>query len=154
MWQVDGKLDGRAGWKSGFGGNRLTRGDSPIDNNAVHWRTDYGAFQFGLRLVKHRLIAVRENNRGSPCNETITPSSGAPDPPVVEASPPVRGANSAPRPHGTASSSAWRSRSTPMSQNLSNAIAVIGIDVGKNSFHIVGLDDRGAIVLRQKWSRG
>jgi transposase len=34
------------------------------------------------------------------------------------------------------------------------AVAVIGIDIGKNSFHIVGLDDRGAIVLRQKWSRG
>src|SRR4051812_27599406 len=34
------------------------------------------------------------------------------------------------------------------------AIAVIGIDIGKNSFHIVGLDYRGAIVLRQKWSRG
>src|SRR5262249_30525351 len=26
--------------------------------------------------------------------------------------------------------------------------------IGKNSFHIVGLDRRGAIVLRQKWSRG
>jgi transposase len=33
-------------------------------------------------------------------------------------------------------------------------IAVIGIDIGKNSFHVVGLDKRGAIVLRQKWSRG
>jgi transposase len=32
--------------------------------------------------------------------------------------------------------------------------SVVGIDIGKNSFHIVGLDDRGAIVLRQKWSRG
>jgi transposase len=32
-----------------------------------------------------------------------------------------------------------------------NAIAVVGIDIGKNSFHIVALDDRGAIVLRQKW---
>jgi transposase len=31
---------------------------------------------------------------------------------------------------------------------------VIGIDIGKNSFHVVGLDQRGAIVLRQKWSRG
>ncbi len=40
-----------------------------------------------------------------------------------------------------------------MSQHLSTAIAVIGIDIGKNSFHIVGLDARGAIVLRQKWSR-
>ena len=33
-------------------------------------------------------------------------------------------------------------------------IAVVGIDIGKNSFHIVGLDRRGAIVLRQKWPRG
>jgi len=32
-------------------------------------------------------------------------------------------------------------------------IAVVGIDIGKNSFHIIGLDNRGAIVLRQKWSR-
>jgi transposase len=42
-----------------------------------------------------------------------------------------------------------------MSQQSNNcAIAVIGIDIGKNSFHVVGLDQRGAIVLRQKWSRG
>jgi len=33
-------------------------------------------------------------------------------------------------------------------------IAVIGIDIGKNSFHVIGLDERGALVLRQKWSRG
>jgi transposase len=33
------------------------------------------------------------------------------------------------------------------------AIAVVGIDIGKNSFHIVGQDGRGEIVLRQKWSR-
>jgi hypothetical protein len=42
-----------------------------------------------------------------------------------------------------------------MSQQSDNcAIAVIGIDIGKNSFHVVGHDQRGAIVLRQKWSRG
>ena len=35
-----------------------------------------------------------------------------------------------------------------------NVIAVVGIDIGKNSFHVIALDDRGAIVLRQKWSRG
>ena len=29
------------------------------------------------------------------------------------------------------------------------AIAVIGIDIGKNSFHVVGHDARGAIALRQ-----
>ena len=41
-----------------------------------------------------------------------------------------------------------------MSQILNAAIAVVGIDIGKNSFHIVGHDERGAIVLRQKRSRG
>jgi transposase len=41
-----------------------------------------------------------------------------------------------------------------MSQTLSESVAVIGIDIGKNSFHVVGLNDGGAIVLRQKWSRG
>src|SRR6185369_13472528 len=41
-----------------------------------------------------------------------------------------------------------------MSQTPSTAIAVIGIDIGKNSFHVVGHDTRGTIVLRQKWSRG
>ena len=41
-----------------------------------------------------------------------------------------------------------------MSETSNSAIAVIGIDIGKNSFHIVGHDERGAIVLRQKWSRG
>ena len=41
-----------------------------------------------------------------------------------------------------------------MSQTLNTAIVVIGIDIGKNSFHVVGHDMRGAIVLRQKLSRG
>ena len=30
----------------------------------------------------------------------------------------------------------------------SRTIATIGIDIGKNTFHLVGLDERGAIVLR------
>jgi transposase len=38
-------------------------------------------------------------------------------------------------------------------QKLNSAIAVIGI-IGKNSFHLVGHDKRGAIVLRRKWSLG
>jgi transposase len=41
-----------------------------------------------------------------------------------------------------------------MSQKPNAGIAIVGIDIGKNSFHIVGLDQRGAIVLRQKLSRG
>ena len=40
-----------------------------------------------------------------------------------------------------------------MSDKLDSAIAVIGIDIGKNSFHAVGHNKRGAIMLRQKWSR-
>ena len=41
-----------------------------------------------------------------------------------------------------------------MSQKSNCRVAVIGVDIGKNSFHVVGQDQRGAIVLRQKWSRG
>ena len=47
-----------------------------------------------------------------------------------------------------------KTRSTPCRRTLNSTVAVIGIDIGKNSFHIVGLDARGAIALRQKWSRG
>jgi transposase len=39
-----------------------------------------------------------------------------------------------------------------MSQKLNSEIAVIGIDIGKNSFHLIGQDRCGALVLRQKWS--
>src|SRR3979490_1596050 len=41
-----------------------------------------------------------------------------------------------------------------MSNTSTATVATMGIDIGKNSFHVVGLDERGAIVLRQKWSRG
>jgi hypothetical protein len=34
-----------------------------------------------------------------------------------------------------------------MPQKLNSPIAVIGIDIGKNSFHLVGHDKRGAIML-------
>jgi len=37
-----------------------------------------------------------------------------------------------------------------MSRNLDSKVAVIGIDIGKNSLHIVGQDRRGALVLGQK----
>ena len=40
-----------------------------------------------------------------------------------------------------------------MSNKSQAALATRGIDIGTNSFHVVGLDQRGAIVLRQKWSR-
>jgi transposase len=40
-----------------------------------------------------------------------------------------------------------------MPETAGAQIAVVGIDIGKNSFHVVGHDSRGAIVLRQKWSR-
>src|SRR5262250_33352 len=40
-----------------------------------------------------------------------------------------------------------------MSNKSAATVATMGIDIGKNSFHVIGLDERGAIVLRQKWSR-
>src|ERR1700741_3684956 len=40
-----------------------------------------------------------------------------------------------------------------MPATAQTAIAVIGIDIGKNCFHVVGQDTRGQIGLRQKWSR-
>jgi transposase len=33
-------------------------------------------------------------------------------------------------------------------------ISVIGIDIGKNVFHLIGLDKRGAVVFKAKLSRG
>jgi transposase len=33
-------------------------------------------------------------------------------------------------------------------------IATIGIDLGKNTFHLIGMDTRGRTVLRRKVSRG
>ena len=42
-----------------------------------------------------------------------------------------------------------------MSGKRNSVAAAIGIDIGKNSFaDDVGLDGRGAVALRQKWSRG
>ena len=47
-----------------------------------------------------------------------------------------------------------------MSQTANTAIAVIGIDIGKNSFHVVGHDARGAPSCCgksgrvAKWKRG
>jgi transposase len=41
-----------------------------------------------------------------------------------------------------------------LSEKINPGIAAIGIDIGTSSFQVVGHDKRGAIVLRQKWSRG
>jgi transposase len=41
-----------------------------------------------------------------------------------------------------------------MSNKPIATIATMGIDIGKNSVQVAWLDQRGAIVLRQKWSRG
>src|SRR5258708_3321403 len=40
-----------------------------------------------------------------------------------------------------------------MSEKIIPEIAVVGIDIGKNTFHVIGLDRRGAVVLREKWTR-
>ena len=50
---------------------------------------------------------------------------------------------------GYASCPVTAARHAPKTENTrsTTAIAVIGIDIGKNSFHVVGHDARGAIVL-------
>jgi transposase len=35
----------------------------------------------------------------------------------------------------------------------SAAVATLGVDIGKNTFHLVGLDKRGAVALRERLSR-
>ncbi|MDP6843795.1 MAG: IS110 family transposase, partial [Rhodospirillales bacterium] len=40
-----------------------------------------------------------------------------------------------------------------MTKASQSTISTIGIDIGKNSFHVIGFDERGAIALRQKLSR-
>ena len=42
-----------------------------------------------------------------------------------------------------------------MSHKTAATVAhTIGIDTGKNTLHLIGLDDKGAIVLRDKIARG
>jgi hypothetical protein len=40
-----------------------------------------------------------------------------------------------------------------MTETARTVIAVVGIDIDKNWSHVVGLDPRGAVALRQKWPR-
>ena len=37
---------------------------------------------------------------------------------------------------------------------MTTAPTIIGIDLGKNWFHLIGLDARGAMVLRKELNRG
>ena len=39
-------------------------------------------------------------------------------------------------------------------KTAATAVHTIGIDTGKNTLHLIGLDDKGAIVLREKIARG
>jgi transposase len=39
-------------------------------------------------------------------------------------------------------------------QTTTEAITTIGIDLGKNTFHLIGMDARGKILLRRKIARG
>ena len=42
-----------------------------------------------------------------------------------------------------------------MSHKTATPVAhTIGIDTGKNTLHLIGLDEKGAIILREKVSRG
>jgi hypothetical protein len=39
-----------------------------------------------------------------------------------------------------------------MPRQSKDTLAILGIDIGKNTFHLVGLNERGSILLRQKLS--
>ena len=41
-----------------------------------------------------------------------------------------------------------------MTRKATDQVTTIGIDIGKNSFHLIGLDGAGNIVQRRKLSRG
>jgi hypothetical protein len=45
-------------------------------------------------------------------------------------------------------------RSTVMSNKSDSTVATMGIDIGKNSFHVVGLDRRDAIIMIANWRWG
>jgi transposase len=38
-------------------------------------------------------------------------------------------------------------------KNVASVVRTVGIDTGKNTLHMIGLDEKGAIVLREKVSR-
>jgi transposase len=46
-----------------------------------------------------------------------------------------------------------RSKEYAMTRPSTAAVATLGIDIGKNVFHLIGLNKRGAITLRQRLSR-
>ena len=41
-----------------------------------------------------------------------------------------------------------------MSRKATDGVTTIGIDIGKNTFRLIGLNPEGSIVLRRKLSRG
>ena len=55
----------------------------------------------------------------------------------------------APAPAAREAGEGGRTKEHAISAKLDTAIAVIGIDIGKNAFHVVGLDERGAFALRR-----
>ncbi len=40
-----------------------------------------------------------------------------------------------------------------MARQATDQVTTIGIDIGKNNFHLIGLDDAGNIVLHRKLTR-
>src|SRR5215831_17574836 len=75
---------------------------------------------------------------------------------AVPALPRIGWTGRAPAPNGSQSApGACQERSTTMPRTTTlHAVTTIGIDMGKNTLHLIGLDARGAIVLREKVARG
>jgi hypothetical protein len=64
----------------------------------------------------------------------------------------LRWTGRAPAPNGYQSRGALRARGAHSKADTAVA-RTIGIDTGKNTLHMIGLDEKGAIVLREKVSR-
>src|SRR6202163_614177 len=63
-------------------------------------------------------------------------------------------AGRAPAPPASHPCAGHQAKEPALAEALKKSIAFLGIDTGKNSFHVARLERCGAIVLCQKWSRG
>jgi hypothetical protein len=132
----------------GYSGSRLLR---PVWLLAPLYGSDWSPSQRGLLLPGFQRVVLPA--AGYDYNSDWTPLLAGLSPAGMAAS---LAALVRPR-SGPATSNAGKEAKEEehaMSHNLNSAVAVIGIDIGKNSFHVVGHDKRGAIMLRQKWSHG
>jgi hypothetical protein len=99
---------------------------------------------FGLRLL---LCTIHQCK-----NFTMSPrGDGKPWPAYLTGDIRMGWSGRAPAPPAIEAGKGRQDKEHAVSQTLNATIAVVGIDIGKNSFHIVGHDGRGAIVCVRQY---